>query len=794
MLVARKTALVDVAIPAAGEANCKEDRKLVVVGDTHGQLNDVLWIFNRHGPPSATTSYIFNGDIADRGEYAVEIFILVLAFKLRYPNSVHILRGNHEHSAMNERSVQMGGGFAQEVVGKHGTAMYEQFERLFKALPLFALINDEIIVVHAGLPRVPGTSLDQLRTLELMDHYPIPRSRKEISMGVESSWTAAESIVFDAQWADPHEGTGIDASRRGADVVRFGRDVTERFLKENKLQLCVRSHEVPPRPKELGARRPGFSWSHDGNLLTVFSASNYGGVAKNRAAVAIFRDATSEAAAAAEASSKGSSRRFGNMALELVEFDAPDMSRTKAALEKHQSTDGALPMDKVFSAHSAAHGDSVCLGANASLTAADLSASGSSSLPTWLLYHAKAKICWHKEYLWSFCSRRAEDEEWMPMSVLEAELSRLEPADGIPWGMLMRNLGLEIAPCPETHTDEEEYLVKFQPLLSRFQISWFAPGFIAGSRQAGGQLRKMLDRVVFAKLSWQEARDLFDADSDGFINEEEGLHVLRRLLPALSERQSCRIWQALLRNCGGDGGLLGMPLDRFLAGFQLTFAVTEPMEEGPRKDMLTAIVHAVTSASRSVDERVGVKDWVLAGEALMRSFRAWDTDGDGFLSHEELLEQLRRISTYEDVPLDAKGEADLVTYLDMMGTGDVTVFQFIRAFAPVLPGMESRRNETAHFLAKNLFDNFSALLFSYRPQLLRGCRALDAQKRGELSREAFLSVVQALLHALAAQTSGASCGGTAQMLELEESLGAVVRYDELLRGLTIVDTAQSSFK
>ena len=43
-----------------------EDSQLIIVGDTHGQLGDVLWIFFKYGWPSKQNRYLFNGDIVDR--------------------------------------------------------------------------------------------------------------------------------------------------------------------------------------------------------------------------------------------------------------------------------------------------------------------------------------------------------------------------------------------------------------------------------------------------------------------------------------------------------------------------------------------------------------------------------------------------------------------------------------------------------------------------------------------------------------------------------------------------------
>ena len=48
--------------------------------------------------------------------------------------------------------------------------------------------------------------------------------------------------------------------------MQFGPDVTQAFLKRNKLELIVRSHEV---------KAQGYEVAHGGKLITVFSAPNY---------------------------------------------------------------------------------------------------------------------------------------------------------------------------------------------------------------------------------------------------------------------------------------------------------------------------------------------------------------------------------------------------------------------------------------------------------------------------------------------------------------------------------------
>ena len=79
---------------------------------------DVLWIFDEHGEPSATNAYLFNGDIADRGRHALEIFLLLLCYQLAEPRAIYINRGNHEQRDLNERPFTAGGGFAWELRAK----------------------------------------------------------------------------------------------------------------------------------------------------------------------------------------------------------------------------------------------------------------------------------------------------------------------------------------------------------------------------------------------------------------------------------------------------------------------------------------------------------------------------------------------------------------------------------------------------------------------------------------------------------------------------------------------------
>lgn len=70
------------------EPNCvkiddvSDDSKVVVVGDVHGQLHDVLFLLNHAGFPSLNRFYVFNGDYVDRGAWGLETYLLLLAWKV----------------------------------------------------------------------------------------------------------------------------------------------------------------------------------------------------------------------------------------------------------------------------------------------------------------------------------------------------------------------------------------------------------------------------------------------------------------------------------------------------------------------------------------------------------------------------------------------------------------------------------------------------------------------------------------------------------------------------------------
>jgi serine/threonine-protein phosphatase PPG1 len=71
------------------------------------QFYDLIEIFRIGGYPPHT-NYLFLGDYVDRGLFSVETISLLTCLKLRYPDRVQLIRGNHESRAVTQVSIAAG--------------------------------------------------------------------------------------------------------------------------------------------------------------------------------------------------------------------------------------------------------------------------------------------------------------------------------------------------------------------------------------------------------------------------------------------------------------------------------------------------------------------------------------------------------------------------------------------------------------------------------------------------------------------------------------------------------------
>ncbi|KAL7682977.1 putative serine/threonine-protein phosphatase with EF-hands [Plasmopara halstedii] len=254
-------------LPTLQEITLVEGEKLTVVGDLHGQLQDLFSIFSINGLPTRTNKYLFNGDFVDRGMYGVEVVMTILLFRLLYPTSVFLNRGNHE--SRNQNSWM---GFEDEVWDKYsaGTTddldrpacVFECFQTFFESIPLCAVLQQKVFVVHGGLFSRDNVTLAHLRKISRKREPPLHESSFE------------DKIFEDMLWSDPRMIQSRQPSERGAGV-EFGVSVTNNFCLVNKIALIIRSHECVIE---------GFEILHGGRLITLFSASRYCGTQMNKGA------------------------------------------------------------------------------------------------------------------------------------------------------------------------------------------------------------------------------------------------------------------------------------------------------------------------------------------------------------------------------------------------------------------------------------------------------------------------------------------------------------------------------
>lgn len=94
----------------------------------------------------------------DRGFNSVETFLLLLALKVRYPDRMTLIRGNHE-----SRQITQIYGFYDECIRKFGNAnVWRYCCDVFDYLSLAAIVDGKILAVHGGLSPLIN-SIEQVR-------------------------------------------------------------------------------------------------------------------------------------------------------------------------------------------------------------------------------------------------------------------------------------------------------------------------------------------------------------------------------------------------------------------------------------------------------------------------------------------------------------------------------------------------------------------------------------------------------------------------------------------------------
>ena len=230
---------------------------ITLVGDIHGQFQDLMEIFYQQGYPKDGISFVFIGDYVDRGLNSVEVFLTLLLLKIQFPNQIFMTRGNHESRMITQQY-----GFYDEILRKYGTSVvWQYFTEVFDTIPLGGLINNKIYCLHGGLSP-NNNNIDEIK--KYVRFSDIPRN----------------GLSCDMLWSDPEDRNGWGINSRGAGYT-WGYDCSEEFLHINNLKFIARAHQLIMK---------GYNWCHNKQVLSIFSAPNYCYRCGNEAAIIEIED------------------------------------------------------------------------------------------------------------------------------------------------------------------------------------------------------------------------------------------------------------------------------------------------------------------------------------------------------------------------------------------------------------------------------------------------------------------------------------------------------------------------
>jgi diadenosine tetraphosphatase ApaH/serine/threonine PP2A family protein phosphatase len=225
---------------------------LVIISDLHGDSNSLFRILSeinyKQFLSKELNKLVFLGDYIDRGSDSLSIIYSVCYLKSTYPDSVILMKGNHEAPAEFPFSPH---DFPYEVEDRFGNRwreIYKDILSMFRMLTLATVVKHKLLIVHGGLPTQEAAA---------------ENFRESIAFAHERQ--VRNSVLEEILWNDPRqndENKGQERSRRGLGRY-FGPNVTRTWLQATGTKAVIRGHE----PCQ------GFRLDHDNMIMTLFSCT-----------------------------------------------------------------------------------------------------------------------------------------------------------------------------------------------------------------------------------------------------------------------------------------------------------------------------------------------------------------------------------------------------------------------------------------------------------------------------------------------------------------------------------------
>lgn len=708
--------------------------RLVVVGDTHGQLEDMLWIFAKHGLPSQSVMYLFNGDIVDRGPRALEILTLVLGFLVACPDIMHINRGHHEDEMMNHGPV---GGFYDECLHRYGRAVggliYDQIRNIYALLPLATVLNSSVFIVHGGLSRCSHF----LHVLESVhDRRPsLPTDPRD----------AREQAVVDALWSDPVEKPGFSPSGRGAAFVCFGPDVTKTFLRETGLSLVVRSHEVPPN-------LDGIYGMHDGRLLTVFSASNYCGSTGNQGAVLVFYQGHT------------------GLSYDVSRHFAPDFLCGAHSLHADEQADQESPLDAAR--ESALHREEV-----AAVQRAMQRDPTNARLHQDVLGQVARLVVEHKASLWAYFFRLdAQKSGFVDLAVWHSGCRAV--IGDFPWPMLQKLLVVE-----EQGAGQVDYFA----FLQRFRVGLV--GDDVADAWADALLTRVYSRILANEWPLRQRLQAVDREGTGVVTIPELRDVLTAVDIGVTRRQAMVLMRTISAHAAAgrvsDAAGGGVDVASFLSRFEMVY---RPLAE--HRDLPAWVALALKRLGRHLWVGFAEPGEAHLPETLVGVLRDSAARGrDGLLSYAEFAAAVKHLASAaagSNTQLDFSEQQlfEMAQWVDVDRSGAINYEDFLTGFAP----SDLLAGQAFHV---DLMEHVCTFVWANKPALMSTWVLFDEQHTGEVTRAQLVEG----LHALNLAVDATSKPLTDEQIMLlvdhtrVDAATGKVRYRRFLDSFQVFDTA-----